>query len=334
MKNYNEIIQQLEKRIFHPVYVLMGEEPYFIDAISNHIAQNALNESEKGFNQTILYGKDSSADTVLTAARRFPMMAASQVVIVKEAQNLENLDEELLSYVENPMKTTVLVICYKYGTIDKRKKFIKAADQNGIVFESKKIYENKLMPWIQKYCSDKGYTIQPQAAVLLAEYLGTDIGKVVNELEKLMIVVPQTDTITPGHIEQNIGISKDYNVFELGNALGEKDVLKANKIINHFNANPKENPIQKTIGSLFYYFQKLLKIHLSPKKSRDDLQQILGVPPFFINDYLKAARNYPTKKLVEIVSLLREYDVKSKGVENVSTDATELQREMIFKILH
>lgn len=332
--NHTEILQNLKKKIYHPIYVLMGDEPYFIDKISDYIAENVLDEGEKSFNQTVLYGKDTELDTLLTVAKRFPMMAANQVVILKEAQNLKGLEDGLLSYVENPLKTTILVICYKYKSIDKRKKFLKVATKTGVVFESKKIYENQLVPWIQSYCGDKGYRLEPQASAMLAEFLGTEISKVANELDKLMILLPAGSTITPADIEKNIGISKDFNVFELQNALSTRDVLKANRIINYFGANPNLNPIPKTIASLYFYFNRILKYHLAKDKSKGNLARVLGVSPFFIDGYVKAARNYPTPKVVQIIAILREYDMKSKGVGNVSTNGGELQREMIYKILH
>lgn len=331
---YNEIINSLQKKIYHPLYVLMGDEPYFIDQLTDYIANNVLPEAERSFNQTVLYGKDTSIDTILTVAKRFPMMSAHQVVIIKEAQNLKGLEDELLSYIQQPLKSTILVICYKYKTIDKRKKFYKTANDNGVVFESKKIYENQLSPWIQNYCSAKKYKIQPQAVAMLAEYLGTEIGKVANELDKLMILLPAESSITTADIEKNIGISKDFNVFELQNALGDRDVLKANRIINYFGANQALNPIPKTIASLFAYFNRLLKYHLVSDKSSANLQRVLGVQPFFVDSYVKAAKRYTTKKIVEIISILREYDLKSKGVGNVSSSTADLQREMIYKILH
>lgn len=331
---YNEIIQNLQRKIYHPIYVLMGEEPYFIDKVSDYIAKNVLTEAERSFNQTVLYGKDTEIDTLVTNAKRFPMMAANQVVILKEAQNLKGLEEGLLSYVENPLKSTILVICYKYKSIDKRKKFLKVAADKGVVFESKKIYENQLAPWIQTYCSERNYKIQPQATAMLSEYLGTEISKVANELDKLMILLDEGSTISPVDIERNIGISKDFNVFELQNALGDKDILKANRIINYFGANPNSNPIPKTIASLYFYFNRILKYQLVQDKSRSNLVKILGVQPFFIDAYIKAAKLYPTKKVVEIIAILREYDMKSKGVGNVSSSLPDLQREMIYKILH
>jgi len=329
-----EILQNLKKKIYHPIYVLMGEEPYFIDLIADYIAENVLPEAERSFNQTILYGKDTSTDTLMTVARRFPMMSAYQLVILKEAQFFKDIEEELLSYIEKPLQSTILVICYKYKSIDKRKKFLKIAAEKGVVFESPKIYENQLITWINKYVIDNGYKINPQGTAMLAEYLGTEISKVANELDKLMILLPAGTTITPADIEKNIGISKDYNVYELQNAIGDRDILKANRIINYFGANLKQNPIPKTISSLYFYFSKILKFHFLPDKSKPNVAKALGMSPFFVDGFLKAAKNYPPKKVVEIISLLRETDMKSKGIGNVSASEIDLQRELIYKILH
>jgi DNA polymerase III subunit delta len=332
--NYIEILEQLKKKIYHPIYVLMGEEPYFIDKISDYISDNVLSEADKSFNQTILYGKDTTVENIVMAARRFPMMSSHQVIVVKEAQNIKKLEEGLLGYVDKPLNSTILVICHKYESLDKRKKFLKVADSKGVVFESKKIYENQLVPWIQKYCTEEGYRVDPQAGAMLGEFLGTDISKVVNELDKLMILLPKGSTIKPEDVEKNIGISKDFNVFELQNALGARDILKANRIVNYFGSNPNLNPIPKTITNLYYYFSKLLRLQLLTDKSKGNVARELGVSPYFVDSYLSAARNYNPKKLVEIISLLREFDMKSKGVNNVSTPGDELQRELIFKILH
>jgi DNA polymerase-3 subunit delta len=329
-----EILQNLKKKIYHPIYILMGEEPYFIDLIADYIAENVLPESERSFNQTILYGKDTSTDTLLTVARRFPMMSAYQLVILKEAQFFKDLEEELLSYVEKPLQSTILVICYKYKSIDKRKKFLKIAAEKGVVFESPKIYENQLITWINKYVTDNGYKINPQGTAMLAEYLGTEISKVANELDKLMILLPAGTTITPADIEKNIGISKDFNVYELQNAIGDRDILRANRIINYFGANLKQNPIPKTISSLYFYFSKILKFHFLPDKSKPNVAKALGMNPFFVDGFLKSAKNYPPKKVVEIISLLRETDMKSKGIGNVSASEIDLYRELIYKILH
>lgn len=331
---YQEILKQLQKKIYHPIYVLMGEEAYFIDQISNYIEKEILTPAEQDFDRVIVYGKDTTTETIVMAARRYPMVSSHQVIIVKEAQMIKDLEEGLLPYLEKPLKSTILVICYKYKTIDKRKKFTKLADSLGVVFESKKIYENKVPSWIQEYCAESGYKIEIQASMMLSEFLGTNISNVVNELNKLMIVLPKGTNIRPEDIEKNIGISKDFNVFELQEALGTQNVLKANRIINHFALNPNLNPIQKTIAALFSYFSKLFKMQLLQDKSETNIARELGINPYFAKSYIKAGQNYPARKITEVISILREYDMKSKGIGNVSTSMGDLQKEMIYKILH
>lgn len=330
---YEEIISNLQKKIYHPIYFLMGEETYFIDKISDYIADNVLTEAEKGFNQTVLYGKDTEPHTIIANARRFPMMSNYQVIIVREAQNIKKI-EDLEAYAKNPLNSTILVINYKYKTLDKRKTFPKLIDQKGVLFESKKIYDNQLPTWISAYLKSQQYSIAPQAAAMISEYLGADLGKVANELDKLIISLPVGTQISPDHIERNIGISKEFNVYELQNALGERDLLKANRIINYFGANPSSNPMPVVISSLFSYFSKILNYHFLEDKSQNNVASVLQVHPFFVKTYVAAAKNYNIKKLVEIVSILREYDMKSKGFGNISTSPADLQREMIYRILH
>ena len=331
--NYQDILTNLKNKIYHPIYFLMGEESYFIDQISDYIAKNILTDVEKDFNQHILYGKDTDADSIITHARRFPMMANHQVVIVREAQNIKKI-EDLEPYVKNPLKSTILVINYKYKTLDKRKTFTKLVGKTGVLFESKKIYDNQLPAWISSYLTSFNYSIAPQASAMLSEYLGTDLSKVTNELDKLIISLPEQTKITPEHIEKNIGISKDYNIFELQNALGERNMLKTNQITNHFAANPNSNPFPRTISSLYYFFMKILTYHFLEDKSQNAVASSLQVNPFFVRSYVSAAKQYPIKKVVEIMSILREYDMKSKGLGNVSSSAGDLQKEMIYKILH
>lgn len=330
---FEEILSNLQKKIYHPIYFLMGEETYFIDKISDYISDHVLTDAEKGFNQTILYGKDVESHTIIANARRFPMMSNYQVIIIREAQNIKKI-EELESYVKNPLNSTILVINYKYKTIDKRKTFAKLIDQKGILFEAKKIYDNQLPAWIIAYLKNHNYSIMPQAAAMLSEYLGTDLGKVVNELDKLIITLPAGSKISPDHIEKNIGISKEFNVYELQNALGERDLLKANRIINYFGANPSANPMPVVITSLFSYFSKILNYHFLDDKSQNNVASVLQVHPFFVKTYVAAAKNYNIRKLVEIISILREFDMKSKGSGNVSASPADLQREMIYRILH
>ncbi len=330
---FDQIITDLKKKIYHSLYLLAGEEAFFIDEISNFIETNVLDEGEKEFNQTIVYGKDTDVASIIGYAKRFPMMANYQVVIVKEAQSIKNLGE-LIPYIEQPLKSTLLVICYKYKKIDKRKALVKKVDKHGVFFESNKLYENKIPEWISQQLIKNNYTIQPKAAVILTEFLGTDLSKVSNEINKLMINLPTGSEITPDHIEDNIGISKDFNVFELQGALGKKDIYKANQIINYFASNQKDNPLVKVIGILFSFFSKILIYHYLRDKSRNSVASVLSINPFFVQDYQVAARNYSAGKLACIISSLKEYDLKSKGVNNASATDGELMKELVFKILH
>jgi len=331
---FSDILHNLKKGIYHPIYLLQGEEAYFIDELSDYIEDNVLTDAEKGFNQTIFYGKDSDPVTIVEASLRFPMMASKQVIIVKEAQSLSKI-ETLTSYAEKPLASTILVLAYKYKTLDSRTKLAKAIKKNGVLFTSKKLYENKIPGWIDGFLRTHNYTITPQAALLLTSYLGTDLSKIANELNKLVIAVKDTTRITPEHIEKNIGLSKEFNILELQNALGEKNVLKANRIINYFGANPTLNPIQKTVAGLYFYFSKLFTYHFLKDKSERNVAAELRVHPFFVKEYVSAAKRYSPTKLYEIMGILREYDMKSKGF-NVSTmvETGDLQKEMIYKILH
>ena len=328
------ILENLKKKIYHPIYLFQGDEPYYIDKLSEYIEKNVLSDAEKGFNQSIFYGKDSETQTIAESALRFPMMADKQVIIVKEAQNLKKI-ENLSYYAEKPLASTILVLNYKYKTLDARTKLVKAIKKNGVLFTSKKIYEYKIPAWIDNFLANRGYKISPQAAQILTAYLGNDLAKIANELNKLIIALKDKKQITPEHIEKNIGFSKDYNVFELQNALGEKNVLKANQIINYFGANEKLNPIQKTIANLYFYFSKLFTYHFLKNKSEQNVAAELRVNPYFAKSYIAAAKRYSPTKLYEIMGILREYDLKSKGMGVSGLVGTaELQKEMIYKILH
>lgn len=335
------ILKDLKNRKLKPLYLLHGEEPFFIDEISDYIEHQVLSEAERGFNQTVFYGKDTDSMAVLNAAKRYPMMADYQIVLVKEAQDMKwGSDDDnkkhinpFLAYLENPLKSTMLVFCYKYGKFDKRKKTYKAIEKNGLIFESAPLYDNKIPAFVETFVGAKNYKIQPQAAALLAEYLGNDLSKVANELEKLMLNVAAGQEITTQHIQDNIGISKEYNVFELQTALSKRDVVKANRIINYFEANPKSNPFVVVLGTLNNYFTKVLRYQYVSDKSPQNLAKELGVSPFFVKDFEQAGRTFNFNKTMQIISYLREYDLKSKGV-NSSSDNRELMKELIFKILH
>ncbi len=330
---FDQILTDLKNKIYRPIYLLAGEEPYYIDEIADYIEKHTLTEDEKEFNQSVLYGKDVDVATIINSAKRFPMMANYQVVIVKEAQGIEKI-EELNTYLDNIQQSTILVLCYKYKKVDGRTIFKKNIDKKGVFFESKKLYDNEIPAWITNYLKKKQYQISTDACKLLADYLGTDLQKIVNEIIKLIINVPQNTTITPELIEENIGISKDFNVFELQKALGTKDVLKANQIINYFTSNPKENPLVKILPILYVYFVKVLTYIELTDKSQRNAASVLSVNPYFVKDYETASNKYSRIQLHQIIALLREYDVKSKGVDNVSATDGELMKELIFKILH
>ena len=341
--NISELIKDLKNRKFKPVYLLHGEESYYIDKISDYIEQNALSDAEKGFNQTIFYGKDSDVMSIINSAKRFPMMSEFQVVIVKEAQDLKwGKDDDgkksvdpMLSYFENPLSSTILVFCYRNGKFDKRKKTYKAIEKRGVVFESAEIYDNKVPAWIEDFVREKGYSIHARASALMAEYLGNDLSKVANELEKLMLNVKKGEEITSKDVENNIGISKEYNVFELQAAIARKDAFKVNQIINYFAANPKNNPMPLLLGNLNNYFSKILKYHYATDRSPQGLARELGVAPFFVKDYETAGRSFSKQKTFQIISYLRECDLKTKGVDaSGNTEDGELMKELLFKIIH
>lgn len=331
---FNEIISDLKKKIFYPVYLLAGEEMYFIDKISDTIEETVLTEEEKAFNLSVLYGREVDVVTILDYVKSYPMMSNYKVVIIKEAQDLSQI-EQLSAYVENPLPSTILVLCYKNKTPDKRRSLYKSVIKNGVYFESKRITINKTPEWIKDYILSLGYTITPKAAMLITEFVGNDISKIVNEIGKLIINIPKGSEINDHHIEQNIGISKDYNIFELTNALAHKNILKANKIVFHFASNKKEDPIFAALPLLFDFFTKVLIYQENAAKtSAKELAALLGVHPYYLEEYQVAAKSYPREKLIKIIGYFREYDLKSKGVDNVSADGGDLLKELIFKILH
>ncbi|MBN1339697.1 MAG: DNA polymerase III subunit delta [Bacteroidales bacterium] len=333
VSSFENIIKTLEKKIYHPVYFFCGEEPYYIDLLSDYIENNILDEAEREFNQTVIYGKDSDVNTIMSYAKRFPMMADHLVLIVKEAQAVEKI-EELAKYLANPVSTTILVICYKYAKIDKRKKFFSEIKEKGIFFESVKIYENQLPAWISNYVKDKGYRITGKAAAMLTEFLGADLGKVVNEINKLIINTGEGKEINDVLVEKSIGISKDYNIFELQNALATRNHFKSYSIARYFAANQKDNPFILTLIMLGSFFTKVLIYHHLNDKTDRAAAASLSVAPYHLGDIKKATSSFSPKKTEHIISLLREYDMKAKGLNNVSTPGGELLRELIFKILN
>jgi len=331
---YEQILTDLRKKNYSPVYFLMGDESYYIDYISDFIQRNVLAETEKEFDQTILYGKDVDIATVINAAKRYPMMASHQVLIIKEAQLIKEWDN-LIHYLSNPLKSTILVFCYKYGTPDKRKKWIQEIGKVGVVYESVKLRDYEIGSWITKYCKSKNVGIDDKAVAMLSEFLGTDLSKLVNELEKLVLTkTADIQRITPELVEKNIGISKDFNVFELQAALINKDVLKANRIIRYFSENKKSNPLVLVLAQLFKFFSDLMLYHYLPDKNQSAVASELKINPYFVKDYQKAAQSFGAWKTMNIISFIRETDARYKGIDNPSTDEADLMKELIFKILH
>ncbi len=333
MDEVTQLVTDIKNGQIKPIYFLMGEEPYYIDKISEFIEKNVLSDGEKGFNQVVLYGRDVSIDDIVENAKRYPMMSERQVVIVKEAQDLSRTIDKLEAYANNPQLSTVLVVNYKYKKLDKRKSIYKAINKVGVVFESKKLYENQVPDWIRRVLATKKYTISPKAAQMLVEFLGTDLSKINNELEKLQIIIPKETQITPELIEENIGISKDFNNFELRKAIGERNNVKVYQIINYFSENPKDNPMVVTVSLLFSFFTQLLQFHGLNDKSPRNVASALGVNPYFVNDYVLAARNFPMKKVSTVISALREFDLKGKGVNSNSVPQGDLLKELMVRIL-
>lgn len=329
-----KIVNDIKAGNIKPIYFLMGEEPYYIDRLSDYIEKNVLTEEEKGFNQTVLYGRDVSVEDIVSAAKRYPMMSERQVIIVKEAQDLAKTIDKFESYATDPMPSTVLVLCYKYKTLDKRKKVTKLFEKSGLVFESKKLYENQVGQWITRVLQAKKYSIEPKAAAMLVEFLGTNLEKINNELEKLQIILPEGSTISAHDIEENIGFSKDFNIFELRKAIGDRNQLKSYKIAQYFSENPKDHPLVMTTGMLFSFFVQLLQYHGLKDKNPKNVAAVLKVNPFFLKDYDVALRNYPMKKVSKIVTLLRDIDIKSKGVGSNSLPQHELLKEMLVGIFN
>lgn len=332
--SHEQILRDIHQHKLAPVYFLMGEEPYYIDQISDYIQYQLLDESQREFDLTVLYGKDTDIATVINASKRFPMMSPFQIVILKEAQNIKDIDK-LQFYLSHPSQQTVLVICYKYGTVDGRKKWVSELRQKGVVFESSKLRDYEMPAWIGKYAKTKNLQLDEKAVIMLTDFLGTDLSKVANEIDKLRITMPAgSNRITPELIESNIGISKDYNVFELQDALINRDVVKANRIVNYFADNKKANPMQMILPQLFSFFSNLMLFHYLPQKTADAAATEFKIHPFIAKNYVKAAQSFNAWKTIYILGYIRETDARSKGVNSTGIDDKNLYKELIFKILH
>ena len=332
---YEDVLKELKARRYRPVYYLMGEEPYYIDQISDYITDNVLTDIEKEFNLTVIYGADVDMATIINAAKRYPMMSERQVIVVKEAQAVRGM-EDLSYYLQKPLTSTVLVLCHKHGVLDRRKKLAAEIEKVGVLFESKKLKETQLPAFISAYLKRKGVDIEQKAIAMMVEFVGNDLGRLTGELDKLFITLPKNSTrITPEQIEQNIGISKDYNNFELRNALVEKDIIKANKIVKYFEENLKTNPIHMTLSLLFGFYSNLMLTYYAPDKSEQGVASFLGLKSSWqAREYITAMQRYSGLKTMQIIGEIRYTDAKSKGVGNSSTESGELLRELIFKILH
>ncbi len=334
-----DVIKDLKAGKYAPIYFLHGEEPYFIDLISDYIENNAIAEHEKSFNQTVMYGKDATLDVILGNARRFPMMADRQVVIVKEAQNIygigrEEVDALLLNYLQNPLPSTILVFAYKYKVLDGRKALAKELDKKAILVKSEKVPDYKMAAWVESYIQSVGHKIDNRTAVLLADSIGNNLELLTNEVGKMLINFTEPTQIDANHIQRYIGINKDYNNFELSKAIGVKDVIKANKIIHYFSQNPKKHPLIPLTALLYVFFQKLALTHELKGATDADLARLLGVNPFFVKEYKIAAKNYPLGKVIDAFAYLKEADLRSKGVDTPVVDDYKILKELIFKIMH
>ena len=332
---YETIMSELKSGTYRPVYYLMGEEGYFTDRITDYIMENALNEFERDFNMTVYYGLDTDIDTVVTAAKRFPMMAERQVIVVKEAQLLKNIDS-LLYYLQAPQPTTVLVFAHKNGSLDKRKKVAAELERSGVVLDSKKMRDDQLPAFINSYLREKGLVADNKSVLMMRESVGADLSRLAGEIDKLAIALPHGSVnITPELVEEHIGISKEYNNFELQNALVNKDVLKANKIIQYFARNPKKNPIQMTLALLFSFFSNVMMCYYAPDKSERGVAEFLGLRNTWgVGDYITAMKNYRAVHVMEILHLIRLADAQSKGAEGPQVPDGEIMRELLYRILH
>lgn len=332
--DYKDLYKTLKAKEYKSVYLLHGEEPYFIDKISAIIEREALSEAEQAFNQTILYGRDADHITVVDVARRFPMMAERQVVIIKEAQDMKTLTQ-LQNYIEKPQPSTLLVLCHKHKKLDMRTAFAKSVAKHAVVMESKPLYDNQVPDYVKNYLQDLKLGIEPAAAALIAEYLGTDLSKIANEMDKLSLNLPPKTVVNDKHIQEYIGISREYNVFELQRALSTRNVAQTNRIVRYFAENPKSQPLVMVISSLFGYFSKIYLLHFLGNSSDGDKAKALQLrSDYFLKEYKAAAQQYNRAKTETIINLLKEYDLKSKGVDADGTNEGELLKELVFKILY
>lgn len=329
-----QLIDDLKDGKHAPVYLLTGEDNYYIDVVSDYIENNIIDPTLRDFDQTVLYGKETDMATVILNAKRYPMMSPVHLVLVKEAQEIDLRQwDALAAYLKSPLPQTMLVFCYRHKKLDKRSAAYKAISNTGVVYETKSLYDNQVPSWIRRHVEKHGYTINDNAVMIIAASLGNDLGKIANELSKLFPLIPQGGTITEQIVEEQIGISKDYNVFELQKAIGQRDPLMCARIVDYIEANPGKNPIMPILASLYSYFIKIMVYHQLEVKS--DATKALGIAPTFIKEYARAADNYPLPKLATCIGYLHQADLRTKGVKN-SGQVTEgeILKELVFKIIY
>jgi len=330
--SYEKIIAEWKKKVYKPFYWLEGEEEYFIDKVVDYAEHNILSEAEKGFNLTVFYGKDAAWPDVINASRRYPMFSERQVVLLKEGQQMKDIDK-LESYIENPLSSTILVISYKEKKIDGRTKFAKMIKEKGVLLSTKKIYESQLPQWAEEMVNSRGYEISRKALMLLVDHIGNDLNRIENEVEKILVNLGKRKTISEDDIEEFIGISKEFNVFEFQNALAAKDLSNCIRIVQYFEANPKAAPIQLIFPSLYSFFSKLYMIHGLNSRDEKTVAASTGINPFFVKDYLKAVSAYSFPQVEKAILLLNQYNLKSVGVSDAGTEDASLLKEMVYKII-
>lgn len=333
------VLKDLKAKKFAPIYFLQGDEPYFIDLVSDYIEKNAIPEFERGFNQVVIYGKEASVANILSNARKFPMMADRQLVLVKEAQNIPDLGKEdaqkmLINYLTNPLPSTILVFAYKYKKLDGRSSLKKEIEKKAVLVEAEKVKDWKLNEWIEVYFKDRGHQIEPKAAQLLADSIGNNLEVMTNEVGKMLINFVEPTRITVDHISKYIGINKDYNNFELTKAIGFRDVNKANLIVHYFIQNPKNHPVIPIFSLIYSYFMRIALLHRIGNVPENQLAAAIGVNPYGVKEYLLAAKNYKLGKVIEVFEYLKEADLRFKGVDSGSRSEGDILRELVYKILH
>ncbi|MGL6266490.1 MAG: DNA polymerase III subunit delta [Chitinophagaceae bacterium] len=328
-----KIINEWKKQKFKPVYWLEGDEGYFIDEVINYAEHHILNEQEAGFNLTVFYGKDAQWPDVINACRRYPMFAEKQVVLLKEAQQMKDI-EKLEAYIEHPLDSTIFVVSYKDKKVDGRSKLAKLLKQNAQLFTTKKMYDNQLPDWTNTHVQSLGYTISQKALMLIIDHIGNDLSRLVNEVDKILVNLQGRKNITEDDIEQFVGISKEFNVFELQAAMAQKDMYKAMRIVTYFEANPKAGPIQLILPSLYSFFSKVFMLYGMDAKDEKAAAVTLGVSPFFIKDYLAAARKYDYNGVTQALLLLHRYNLRSVGLGDIGTSDAALLKELVVKMMH